>query len=398
MLYKPATRALLLVMFSLTAMIAAAQETPHSREPLRSPKPQPAISSVLAAFDKYEVVSINAGHDDKDIDDFVLALIRDPSFPTRVNDIVIECGNSLYQALLDRYVAGEQVSYTDVQKIWRNTTQLMCGQSSFYEQLIPTVRALNQTLPAQQRLRVVAADPPIDWASVRSQQEFTAFTDRDMTIATIMDRDVLSKHRKALMLFGIFHLLHESGLDNPDSVARYEKKYPHSTFVISDLGYFGTGPQGAADLLMTHWENPSLLNIHGTSLGVLKLSAFLPAPVSTSNDGLCTVTDPFSAKPDLVVSDLLDAFLYLGPQSLRLKESVPADVALDLAYTAELIRRDAIIGLPGPTSVAAFNQQTIDRASQQLFTEERLPDAKEFYPMIRQLCLDRAKTPKKVPE
>jgi hypothetical protein len=36
------------------------------------------MPSILNAFPTYEVVAINAGHDDKDIDDFILALIREP--------------------------------------------------------------------------------------------------------------------------------------------------------------------------------------------------------------------------------------------------------------------------------------------------------------------------------
>jgi hypothetical protein len=34
-------------------------------------------------------------HGMKDVDDFTLSLIRNPSFPEKVNDIAVECGNSL---------------------------------------------------------------------------------------------------------------------------------------------------------------------------------------------------------------------------------------------------------------------------------------------------------------
>ena len=48
-------------------------------------------------------------HGMKDVDDFILSLIRDPTFPKKVNDIEVECGNSLYQPVLDRYIAGDDV-------------------------------------------------------------------------------------------------------------------------------------------------------------------------------------------------------------------------------------------------------------------------------------------------
>src|ERR1700731_1872779 len=116
------------------------------------PTPQEATKAILAAFDKYEVVGMHSAHGSKDVDDYILSLIRDPAFPTKVNDIVVECGNSLYQGILDQYIAGENVPLTAVQQVWRNTTQLMCSLSGFYEQLFPLVRELNRKLPAQKRM------------------------------------------------------------------------------------------------------------------------------------------------------------------------------------------------------------------------------------------------------
>src|SRR4029077_16240601 len=123
------------------------------------PKPEDATRAILAAFDKYEVVGMDAAHGNKDLDDLILHVIRDPAFPSKVNDIVVECGNSLYQGILDRYIAGEDVSLREVQQVWRNTTQLMCSLSGFYERLFPLVRQVNQRLPVRKRIRVLAADP-----------------------------------------------------------------------------------------------------------------------------------------------------------------------------------------------------------------------------------------------
>jgi hypothetical protein len=95
--------------------------------------PQPAIPAILAAFDKYEVVAMPAAHGMKDLDDLILSLIRNSTFRERVNDIEVECGNSLYQSVLDRYIAGEEVPFGEVRKVWRNTTQPMCGLSGFYD-------------------------------------------------------------------------------------------------------------------------------------------------------------------------------------------------------------------------------------------------------------------------
>lgn len=42
-------------------------------------------------------------------------------------------------------------------------------------------------------------------------------------------------------------------------------------------------------------------------------------------------------------------------------------------------------------SVGDFNLQIIASAANPILTIEKLPDAKEFYPMIRQLCIERQK-------
>ena len=59
----------------------------------------------------------------------------------------MECGNWLYQSTLDRYIARQDVPFTEVRKAWRNTTQTMCGTSGFFEQLFPLVRKINKELP-----------------------------------------------------------------------------------------------------------------------------------------------------------------------------------------------------------------------------------------------------------
>jgi hypothetical protein len=87
------------------------------------PKPGDAERTILAAFDKYEVVGMSAAHGNKDLDDFILHLIRDPAFPNKVNDVVVECGNSLYQSVLDRYIAGADVPLSEARQVWRKTTQ-----------------------------------------------------------------------------------------------------------------------------------------------------------------------------------------------------------------------------------------------------------------------------------
>src|SRR5277367_6291312 len=125
-------RAVLLFVTTVFPAISLAQARPQPKPLGSEPGPEPPTSAMLAAFDKYEVVAMPEAHGLKDVDDFILSLIRNPAFAEKVSDIAVECGNSLYQPVLDRYIAGEDIPLTEVRKVWRNTTQEMCGTSGFF--------------------------------------------------------------------------------------------------------------------------------------------------------------------------------------------------------------------------------------------------------------------------
>jgi hypothetical protein len=308
---------------ALTLSTSHAQTQQSARPAGTDPRPEPAIPAILSAFDKYEVVGMPAAHGMKDLDDLIFALVRNPEFPEKVNDIAVECGNSLYQPILDRYIAGEDVPFNEVQKVWRNTTQPMCGTSEFFEELFPLVRKINQNLASTRRLRVLAGDSPPK-----------EYFDRDSSIASVMKNEVLSKHRKALMLFGTFHLIH----GGHNAVGTYEKDYPNVTFVISDLMFFN------ADLAkrnpFTDWPVPSLALAKGTWLGALDIDHFFPPLIMVDKD--CTVRSEFPKEVQKPMAELVDAFLYLGPPDLALIEKMRADIEQSAA-TCRLARSLIVI-------------------------------------------------------
>ena len=378
--------AVLLLALTVLPAISRAQMQQHAKPPGLDPAPESAVSAILAAFDRYEVVGMPEAHGLKDVDDFILSLIRNPAFSEKVNDIAVECGNSLYQPVLDRYMAGEDVPFKEVQKVWRNTTQMMCGWSGFFEQFFPLVRAINQKLPLGKRLRVLAGDPPVDWDRVKDYDDRWKFGDREASIASEMGKEVLSKHRKALMLFGTFHLFHGQENSSPSAVSIYERDYPNLTFVISELGVFDTDLPALSSSAFARWPSPSLARAKGTWLGALELGRFIPNPMSIDND--CNVHRvEFPKSLQKPMEDLVDAFLYLGPQDLRLNEQLPADIALDIDYRMELARREALPETSGVTPEMLkgnreWNAEIVNSASTPLFV---VPDMKG----VVQNCLDR---------
>jgi hypothetical protein len=263
----------------------------------------------------------------------------------------------------------------------------MCGTSEFFEQFFPLVRTINRKLPPARRLRVLAGDPPIDWDQIKSFQDLLNLIHRDASIASVMEKEVLSKHRKALMLFGTFHLMHGTGAS---AVSIYEKDYPNLTFVISDLGFFDTDLPFLSSGALANWPIPSLARAKGTTLGALDLAHFLPPPMRVSEDD-CTVHNEFPKSLQKPMENLVDAFLYLGPQDLRLTEKMPADIALDVDYRKELQRRESLPGFPsGPTEMLKeIDQQIMNGAEQPLFAIPKdRPNPKDAVTAV-QSCIDR---------
>jgi hypothetical protein len=268
-------RAIVALSLVVTLTTAWAQTQQAAKSEVADPVPEPAVTAILSAFDKYEVVAMPQGHGMQDLNDFILTLIRNPAFSEKVNDIEVEFGNSLYQPMLDRYISGENVPFTEVQKVWRKMGQPASGASGFVEQFFPLVRALNQKLPPERRIRVLAGDSPVDWDQIKSVDDVIRLVHPDASAASVMEKEVLSKHRKALMLYGTFHLLHMNQVRS-SAVSIYKKDHPNLTFVISDLGMFDTDLPALASSRLATWPIPSLARAKGTWLGALDLGQIFP--------------------------------------------------------------------------------------------------------------------------
>lgn len=300
------------------------------------PRPRDAQDAVLEAFDDYQVVGgFSALHGSKGVDEFLLDLIRNPELPGTVDDIAFECGNALHQGVLDRYIAGEDVPLAEVRKVWRDGTQVECGFATFLEQMIPLVRRINQGLPDDDKLRVLACNPPVDWSRVDSVEDLEE--DRAQHTATIMEQEVLSQGRQALMLFGINHMRHVEGT----AVGIYEANgYDGLTYVIDDHQGFGNQDPALREdndeleSRMARWPRPSIVEIEGTFLEDLDTAYF--------NDVL-PGEDQGTGNPGV------DAYLYLGPRDSLLRSPRSAQAMTDEAYIAELRDRAARVGA-GPDS------------------------------------------------
>lgn len=109
----------------------------------QQPKPQNATTAVLRAFDNHNIVLFGEYHACKQEHEWLRALISTPEFADRVDDIVVEFGNSLYQKSVDRYIAGDDIPFAQVQPAWRNVAGAIGPPSPVYELFYKAVRDAN---------------------------------------------------------------------------------------------------------------------------------------------------------------------------------------------------------------------------------------------------------------
>ena len=60
-----------------------------------NPKPENATAAVLRAFETHDIVLFGEWHDNKQEYEWLRSLVATPEFADRVDDIVMEFGNSL---------------------------------------------------------------------------------------------------------------------------------------------------------------------------------------------------------------------------------------------------------------------------------------------------------------
>jgi hypothetical protein len=305
-----------------------------------------AVGALVRAFRRHAVVAVGEVHRGREMHTFLTRLLRDPRLAGAADDIVVEFGNARYQPLVDRYVGGEPVPPDSLRLVWRNTTQLLVWDSPLYAQFLATVRAVNAGLPPGRRYRVLLGDPPIDWAAVRGPEDFRPeYGSRDPFTVGLIEREVLARGRKALVVIGTGHLL-RGGLTlaprpRPLSDATLgealARRHPGAAFLV----WTGGGRSSALARRLAAMPAGSLAPICGTALGAQSGALLAEGLTRTRMVNGTPVPEPFRDDEFPRLQDQFDAVLYLGPTETMV-DAPPATYA-DAAYVAELRRRSALL-------------------------------------------------------
>jgi hypothetical protein len=345
---------LAVLLFAAVAFVGLAAQTASPRRAV----PIEPISAVIDAFRSHDAVALGEGdHGNEQGHGFRLSLIRDPRFANVVNDIVVETGNAMYQDLADRFVRGEDIPELSLRRIWQDTTQpFTTFDSPISEEFFRAVRAVNMSLPPARQLRVLLGDPPLDWGRVTKQDlsEWQhAMAARDSHPAELIRREVVAKHRHALVIYGDMHFQRRNLSFN------YETQDPQARTIVNLLEdsvpavkVFTIWTNTAGDLQalqpdVTAWPKPSLAMIRGTTFGAADFTSYYGFESDrVASQGGSFVPIPRDQWRTLRMEDQVDAVLYLGsPSEISFRALSPA-LCADTDYVKMRLARFALVGLP----------------------------------------------------
>jgi len=276
------------------------------------------IHYIVKKIKEYDIIAIGETHDKVEVTDFYIKLINNKEFRKQIDVIVIEMGNNLHQQILDDYISGKNVYKKNLYKLWRDHTSCMLNDSdnTGLIRLLKEIRRINSVY--QSKIRVIAADPPIDWKKVNCLKEFYSFLgNRDKHYFEVIKSEVIDKKMKGLLIMGNNHFnkqkskyMIEKNLDNPiTSILKNDKNKLYLVNILSASSFSYNKLSGL--------EKESIITTKDKWLGPLK------------------VTAPFIKEYSL--NEQTDAILYLGSKKDFTKEKVtPFN---DSEYSKELTRR-----------------------------------------------------------
>ncbi|WP_293909010.1 hypothetical protein [Deinococcus sp.] len=328
-------RPLALAALLSVALAGGRESNPDARQ-------QATIQAVIKLFDRTPLVALGEVHGVNELHAFFRALVADPGFGRNVNAVVVEFGNARYQAVADAFVLGTRhVPDDELRQIWRNTTQsglTDVWDAPVYERFFRAVRAANRARPAgQAAMRVVLADPPIDWTRINSTKDYVRFVDRDGFYARTVEREILAKHQRALLIAGLGHVARLSPSNfNPSGTAieQIQRRYPGSVTVLMPYLGFPRHLQEKARQL-EQMPAPQLIMTHSTWLGKLSAAEVLEGPPEA----------PLNMSEGLgqrLLQTVVDGVLVLGrPSTFTISIPDPA-LYKNPRYAAEVLRRRQI--------------------------------------------------------
>jgi hypothetical protein len=317
--------------------------------PPLQPKLEDATTAVLQAFHTHNVVMFGEAHGGKQEYEWLCRLVNAPGFADRVDDIVVEFGNARYQDTVDRYVAGENVPFNQVQKAWRNMVASVPPVSPVYGWFYKAVRDANLKHRGRHQIRLLMGSPPADWDKIKTASDLAPYeAEREQWYAQVVKDEVLAKHHRALLIMGAGHFLRgrAPALQDELLIQQHRPVPPLNTvqlgpgYIERQLRDAGAAPylivlgsnviddQGDVDKRFDSWPAPVVVSLSGNWVGNLQAQ-----PV---------VSDGRAPATPLTLAEEADAMLYVAPCSAMREVFPPRAEVEGTSYGQEVARRDRI--------------------------------------------------------
>lgn len=291
--------------------------------PLQQPRLQNAASAMIRLFQTHDVVMFGEVHDSEQEYTWLCKLVKTPGFSDQVDDIVVEFGNGLYQKTVDRYVAGQDIPFNEVQGAWRNMLGDVLPASPEYGWLYKAVREANLEHPGKRGIRLVMGSPPVDWDKIKNSADLAPYeSEREKWYVHAVKTEVLTKHHHALLIMGAGHFLrgqqealqYELAADQHRNLPRLDRIKLRLGYVEREIRATGANPylvvfgtnaidnHGDVDRRFDSMPAPVLVPLAGNWVGAL------PAQPVLSGGHARAIP--------LTLADQADALLYVAPCSV----------------------------------------------------------------------------------
>jgi hypothetical protein len=315
-----------LVLISALLLPGVAQATTNSAAQtsisnLRLPDESAGIDGIvhtlISEFDQVDIVALGEAHQAKPDSDLRIALVRSPEFAKKVHFIVVEFASTTEQLTLDRYIRGEDVPPSQLEQVWKTTTQAPNGiwESPVYLQFFKAIRDVNAKLRPVQQIRVFGGDPgPGDNRA------------RETAAVDVIEKQVLQNHGKALVIYGAAHFYRALPRDYLASmgedvgiVTTLQKDYPGRILSVIRIGWLERPRPVAVDVppdfqkfdRATNTQvRPVLLSLKHAPFQDFRVEEFLGRTVTTCRPpGGCRSAFKGST---LTLGQFADACVYFG--------------------------------------------------------------------------------------
>ena len=188
---------------------------------------------------------------------------------------------------------------------------------------------MNLNLPPARRIRVWLGEPPIDWSTIHTSSDHMRYgAKRNEYPAALIDREIMARGKKALVIYGGGHFTRQPGNPFPGDRpirARVEEKYPGSFYVI--WAHSAAEPACQAE-------------VSARTAGLTRSMLIAPIKATWVED---VYSKPGCYQSGRARATMADALLYLGdPHGFRMSPVDP-QALLDDTYFRELARRNQII-------------------------------------------------------